>query len=472
MKTHELYETVVNYQKENKVFFKNAENWALREFKDMYDEGAIKLQDWFQRDYCWDKNQVSALVHTMINTPTLLPEVVLIKIGDIHYVADGHQRLRSLLLEVLGNPDFKYSSKELTSFTKFHNVTPNNVNWKSFERALLRTQIGVKVIQDINMDEQELRNLKSYVFRKWNNGKSVNAAEKRGSFPSDLNILLVQGLKEDTDDEIQKSLLVSNSIGRNKFNELIEKLFYHFIYPDATRDPKREDFERLHSLDFESINGKVNRFRKIFKVMSQVVHEYKLKNGKFWGSCSLRDVMTFVNSLYAKNEFQNITQYREYLVSLLDTIQTTYVKNNKFDSYKKGIQEEQTDELATMWYKEFFSYYGKGQDGKFNDRRDFLNCKKDLFGSLGNNDDKRIFNTFQRQSKFVEQNRKCCGVNGEPCKHTNGEVSITELEADHIIEYSVGGTTTIDNLQMLCKQCHKEKTKQFITKDKQIEVLV
>lgn len=471
MKTYELYETVVNYQKENKVFFKNAENWALREFKDMYDDGELELQDWFQRDYCWDKKQVSALVHTMVNTPTLLPEVVLIKIGNKHYVADGHQRLRSLLREVLDNPDFKYSSKELTSFTKYYNVCPKNTNWKSFERELLRTQIGVKVIQDINMNEQELRNLKSYVFRKWNNGKSVNAAEKRGSFPSDLNIFLVQPLKEEISEEIQKSLLVSNSIGRNKFNEFIEKMFYHFINPDAVRDPKNDDYEVIHSMEFETITSKVNKFKKLFKIMASVVHEYKLKNGNFWGSCSLRDVMTFVNSLYVKGEIQNLTQYKEYLTSLIDTIQTTYVKNNKFDSYKKGIKGEQNDEIATMWFQDFFSYYGKGQDGKFINRRNFLTNNKEYFGVIGNVDSQRIFNTFQRQFKYIEQNRKCCGLNGETCEHTNGEVLIGELEADHIIEHSVGGTTTIDNLQMLCKECHKEKTRSFMTKEKEVELV-
>jgi 5-methylcytosine-specific restriction endonuclease McrA len=69
----------------------------------------------------------------------------------------------------------------------------------------------------------------------------------------------------------------------------------------------------------------------------------------------------------------------------------------------------------------------------------------------------------------MEQNRKCCGLSGQECKHTSGELSITEMQADHILEHSMNGTTTIDNLQMLCVDCHKEKTKKFMTK--QLEVV-
>jgi hypothetical protein len=469
MKTNELFETVVNYQAENRVFFQNADNWEVSRFCEMYEDGELVLKDWFQRDYCWSKEQVAALVHTLVHTPTLLPEVVLIEIDGKYYVADGHQRLRSLILQVIKNPDFKYQSKEINKLTKYYNVSPNDVNWKSFIREIKRKTVTVKVIKNISLGQSELRNLKSYVFRKWNNGKAVNAAEKRGSFPSDLNITLVQSLKESISEEVQKALLVSNSVGRNNFNEFIEKMFYHYITPDATCDPKTEDFENIHSLEFETMTGKINKFRQTFNAMSEVVKDYTDKNGKFWGACGLRDVLTFVNSLQAKGEFKNITEYREYLMSILDTIHTTYIKNSKFSAYYKGKVDEMNQEVNEFWFSGFFSHFGKGQDSKFVHRRDFLNKNKNSFGPIGDSDPKRLFNLFQRQFKYIEQNKKCCGINGEDCKYTNGEVSITDLQADHIVEHSKLGTTTIDNLQMLCTDCHKDKTKNFMTK--QLEVV-
>jgi hypothetical protein len=246
-------------------------------------------------------------------------------------------------------------------------------------------------------------------------------------------------------------------------------MFYHYITPDATCDPKAEDFETIHSIEFETMSAKINKFRQTFNVMAEVVKEYTDKNGKFWGACGLRDVLTFVNSLQSKGEFKNVTEYREYLTSILDTVHKTYIKNGKFAAYYKGKVEEINQEVNEFWFSGFFSHFGKGQDSKFVYRREFLNKNKNLFGSIGDTDPQRLFNLFQKQFKYIEQNKKCCGINGEECNHTDGEVSITDLQADHIVEHAKKGTTTIDNLQMLCVNCHKEKTREFTTK--QVEMV-
>lgn len=46
------------------------------------------------------------------------------------------------------------------------------------------------------------------------------------------------------------------------------------------------------------------------------------------------------------------------------------------------------------------------------------------------------------------------------CKNCGDSPSInenTELEIDHIIPYSLGGSHEIENLQVLCKRCNREK---------------
>lgn len=49
---------------------------------------------------------------------------------------------------------------------------------------------------------------------------------------------------------------------------------------------------------------------------------------------------------------------------------------------------------------------------------------------------------------------------GKTCNYC-GDIG---LEVDHVIELAVGGDNTIDNLQVLCKACHKAKTIAFNTK--------
>ena len=41
---------------------------------------------------------------------------------------------------------------------------------------------------------------------------------------------------------------------------------------------------------------------------------------------------------------------------------------------------------------------------------------------------------------------------------------LLEFEADHLVEWSVGGKTETNNLQLLCKKCHRAKTNSFLAK--------
>ena len=61
----------------------------------------------------------------------------------------------------------------------------------------------------------------------------------------------------------------------------------------------------------------------------------------------------------------------------------------------------------------------------------------------------RKFKDNDKRSAYEKQNGICpiCGKHYE----------IEEMEGDHIIPWSKGGKTTIDNLQMLCKKCNREK---------------
>lgn len=63
----------------------------------------------------------------------------------------------------------------------------------------------------------------------------------------------------------------------------------------------------------------------------------------------------------------------------------------------------------------------------------------------------RTFSDRDKRTAYEKQNGICsiCGEHFE----------LNEMQADHIIEWSKGGKTTIDNLQMVCHKCHKELTR-------------
>ncbi len=58
-----------------------------------------------------------------------------------------------------------------------------------------------------------------------------------------------------------------------------------------------------------------------------------------------------------------------------------------------------------------------------------------------------------RYQVLKRDNFKCCACGASPAKNPD-----IELHIDHIISWSKGGETTIDNLQTLCSKCNLGKS--------------
>ncbi len=61
----------------------------------------------------------------------------------------------------------------------------------------------------------------------------------------------------------------------------------------------------------------------------------------------------------------------------------------------------------------------------------------------------RVFTAQQKRELFLQS--------GGKCKLCLKEVALTEFEADHIIPFSKGGETTLENGQCLCRSCNRRK---------------
>ena len=64
---------------------------------------------------------------------------------------------------------------------------------------------------------------------------------------------------------------------------------------------------------------------------------------------------------------------------------------------------------------------------------------------------KRAFSYTEKRGVLYNQ--------GYRCAHCNKRITIRSSEADHVHPYSAGGSTDGSNAQMLCRACHKKKTK-------------
>lgn len=70
----------------------------------------------------------------------------------------------------------------------------------------------------------------------------------------------------------------------------------------------------------------------------------------------------------------------------------------------------------------------------------------------------RQFSESQKATMYERCDGRC--ANGEHCvnrgKKENFE--LYEMEADHIIPWHLGGATTLENGQMLCRDCNRRKS--------------
>lgn len=78
--------------------------------------------------------------------------------------------------------------------------------------------------------------------------------------------------------------------------------------------------------------------------------------------------------------------------------------------------------------------------------------KKDVTNS-DNHKTKRNIGLQLRFKVFKRDNYKCCICGASPAKDPS-----VELHVDHIVPWSKGGETTIDNLQTLCSRCNLGKS--------------
>lgn len=72
----------------------------------------------------------------------------------------------------------------------------------------------------------------------------------------------------------------------------------------------------------------------------------------------------------------------------------------------------------------------------------------------------RAFDEEQRLEMYERQQGRC--ANGTKCKHPGNEdgqhvFPIGEMDADHVVPWSKGGKTHVDNGQMLCISCNRRK---------------
>lgn len=466
-------ERVIELAKQGKIITDN-KKITYKELYDLNSEGKVEFNDFYQRDYCWTKRQEIDFVHSVLNVPFWIPKVLIIHDTDgKYYVSDGQHRVSSIINRVLNNDKFEYKSRDLSDITDFYGVKYGGIKWNEFKSKIMDTGIDCCLITNIGCTDTEMKSVKTFMFTKWNNGTSINNAEKRASIISHLNEKIISKLKNDLDTKEKKNLIKGESIVGGKFNNFVEILWWHYSKSDIGDPQNDDDKESLHSK--EITDNKASDFINLVKCTVNVLNKFKkAKRHLMLEKTCQRDLIVYCIGLYKNKVLKNLSCYESYLAEILDHFHSVYVitkkfgkgKNSSYDWRKQGVPKKLDMAKYRPYFEDFEYYYGTAQTSvlNFTKRKKFLDDHRETFGKIDDIDTRRQFSIIQKLEMYEKQNRKCVGIENKKCSYTKGVVDLVDLEGDHIKEHSTGGKTDISNGQLLCKSCHKEKTKRFVSK--------
>ena len=131
-----------------------------------------------------------------------------------------------------------------------------------------------------------------------------------------------------------------------------------------------------------------------------------------------------------------------------------WIKKNFITYHKKEMQQVPWNDLYIKYKDKQLDPYAI--DSEINEMMgdEEIKKKSGIYSYVLDRKEKhlnlRVFNDSQKRSAYTKQE----GI----CKICETWFPIDKMDADHIIPWSKGGKTLDNNIQMLCKQCNKEKS--------------
>lgn len=364
----------------------------------------------YQRNYIYDEEKASAVIESiMVGIP--LPPIYTSENEDSTVeVIDGVQRLTSLVNFI----DNKFTLKGLTILKNFNGKCYKDLSGR--DKTTFRNQ----TIRIINFKKSCSEEVKFEVFARLNQGAAtLNEQELR------------------------------NCLYRGYFNDRIKHYSNEEHFIELTDYMKECDVNRLAREEFILRILCVLNYGRISKKTPTVTKQTmnKLMN-------TFRNTHDIVNDMF--KEFQ---ETYECIYRIIGS-----------DAFYREFTSEEKKHNDPMIYAMFLAF----RNYKINDligHRDLIRYEVDQALDVAYEKKlksieeiseliltglcKHVYNgprcfSYEIKEKLFNENNKCAH-----CGQTI--LSIDDAEVDHIIAFSQGGTTTLDNAQLLCVHCNRSK---------------
>lgn len=412
----------------SKRVFVEKKDFPLTTIRDMFDSGDIIPQPDFQRDFVYDDAKSSKLVESaLMGIP--IPTIYLCEETDGSYtVIDGQQRMTSFV-KFLKN---EFKLKKLEELTELNGLFFKDLD-KNIQRTIKNTSLNTIVLT------KESQNLKYEIFARLNQGSVA---------------LTKQELR--------------NCIFRGTFNNLLEDIVdtNKYLSELFINENKRKNYQsyvlRFFALrNFTEYSSSIDKTMNVYMSKHQNDDEKQIQEHKklFNGTIDIIKQILGGNAFCAYDR-QNNTFMRKFSGSVYDSIAIAFSMFNNHDLMMHADKIRETIEDIKINNQDYhdFTYAATGSKDRVIGRIMLIyNAVKDIVGKYANTTEARFFTQIEKEKLWEE---------GYICSYCNQRIlSIDDAEVDHVFAFSKGGTTTMDNAQLLHRHCNREKNNKAVESD-------
>lgn len=410
----------ISHLDNTKRVFTEKKDFPLSVIKDMFDDGDIIPQPDYQRDYVMDTKTASRLIESVLmNIP--IPTVYLCEeIDGTYSIIDGQQRMTSFV-KFLKN---EYALKGLEELTDL-----NGKKYAELDKPIQRT-LKTCTLNSIILTK-ESQELKYEIFARLNQG-SIKLK------PQELR----------------------NCIYRGTLNNLLESLAKENKYLSTLflEENKRKNYQeyilRFFALrNFNEYSSSMTKTMNNYMIKYQNADEIKIKELKDLFNRTIDIIkQVFGNSAFCPYDRQNGKYLNRFSGSVYDSIiiACSMFDNHDLMAHADEIRESIQDiKMNNLEYQEY-TYAATGSKNRVIGRIMIIyNAISNIVGKHSDSGVERIFAS-DIKDKLWNENYICsyCGQK---------ILSKDDAEVDHIVPFSQGGETILENAQLLHRHCNRKK---------------
>lgn len=396
---------------------------TLAQLKEDVDANDIITNPDYQRKYVYDDKRASKLVESiLLGIP--IPIIYLCEEEDgTLSVIDGQQRIISFVRYMKN----EYPLDKLTKLTDL-----NGLYYKDLEKRIQRL-LKSKTLKAITISKDS-KELKYEIFSRLNLGavklkdQEVRNCIYRGSFNNML--------KDIAESNKNLSILFHDENKRSSYEERILRFFAlrNYLELHGTFKLVMNSYMEQHQNDDEI---QISKFKSQYNALIDIIKQI------------LGDDAFFSLSKDKRKKF-NGAVYDSIIIPF------SYFSSKVLMSHADELRAEINNLKETNSEYQSNTYVGTNAGPRVRGRiEQVMGVIKNVVSTESQLDKCRYFDKSVKEHLFYS---------GYKCSYCGNTIlSIDDCEVDHIIPYSQGGSTTVENAQLLHRHCNKSKKDKIIS---------